>query len=133
VISNNLKIAWRNLVRNKVYSFINIAGLATGMAVTMLIAFWIYDEVSFNRNFKNYDSIVQVMVYQSSNGESGTSESMAIPVGKALASDFPADFENVSFVSWGNDILLSHGEKRLSGSGRIVQPAFAHMFTLRMH
>jgi len=132
VISNNLKIAWRNLVRNKVYSFINIAGLATGMAVTMLIAFWIYDEVSFNRNFKNYKSIVQVMVYQSSNGESGTSESMAIPVGKALASDFRADFENVSFVSWGNDMLLSHGEKRLSGFGRIVQPAFAHMFTLSM-
>jgi len=132
VISNNLKIAWRNLVRNKVYSFINIAGLATGMAVTMLIAFWIYDEVSFNRNFKNYKSIVQVMVYQSSNGESGTSESMAIPVGKALASDFPADFENVSFVSWGSDMLLSHGEKRLSGFGRIVQPAFAHMFTLSM-
>lgn len=132
MISNNLKIAWRNLVRNKVYSFINIAGLATGMAVTMLIAFWIYDEVSFNRNFKNYKSIVQVMVYQSSNGESGTSESMAIPVGKALASDFRADFENVSFVSWGNDMLLSHGEKRLSGFGRIVQPAFAHMFTLSM-
>ena len=132
MISNNLKIAWRNLVRNKVYSFINIAGLATGMAVTMLIAFWIYDEVSFNRNFKNYKSIVQVMVYQSSNGESGTSESMAIPVGKTLASDFRADFENVSFVSWGNDMLLSHGEKRLSGFGRIVQPAFAHMFTLSM-
>src|SRR4029078_432135 len=110
MLANNLKIAWRNLARNKVYSVINIAGLATGMAVTMLIALWIYDEISFNHNFRNYRSIVQVMVYQSANGESGNSESMATPAGKALAADYPADFEHVSFVSWGNDMLLSHGE-----------------------
>jgi ABC-type antimicrobial peptide transport system permease subunit len=132
MLANNLKIAWRNLARNKVYSFINIAGLATGMAVTMLIALWIYDEVSFNHNFKNYRSIVQVMVYQSANGESGNSESMATPVGKALAADYPADFEHVSFVSWGNDILLSHGEKKISAYGRLVQPSFSRMFTLNM-
>src|SRR5574339_543880 len=100
MIANNLKIAWRNLTRSKVYSFINIAGLATGMAVTMLIALWIYDEVSFNHDFKNYRSIVQVMVFQSASGESGTSETMATPVGKALAAGYSADFEHVSFVSW---------------------------------
>src|SRR6185295_16058474 len=98
MIVNDLKIAWRNLACSKVYSFINIAGLATGMAVTMLIALWLYDEISFNHNFKNYKSIVQVMVFQSAAGESGNSESMAIPVGKTLAADYPADFEHVSFV-----------------------------------
>jgi predicted permease len=132
MIANNFKIAWRNLARNKVYSFINIAGLATGMAVTMLIALWIYDEISFNHNFKNYKSIVQVMVFQSANGESGTSESMATPVGKALAAEYKADFEHVSFVSWGGDMLLAHEDKKLSGFGRLVQPSFSRMFTLKM-
>ena len=132
MIAENFKVAWRNLTHNKVYSFINIAGLATGMAVTMLIALWIYDEVSFNRNFKNYKSIVQLMVFQSANGESGNSESMAVPVGKALASGYPADFEHVCHVSWGNNMLLSLGDKKLSASGRMVQSSFTRMFTLDM-
>ena len=65
MFGNNLKIAWRNLARNKVYSFINIAGLATGMAVTMLIALWIYDEISFNNNFKNHKDFfaMTILVY----------------------------------------------------------------------
>ena len=45
MLKNYFKIAWRNLIKSNVYSFINILGLATGMAVAMLIAFWILDEV----------------------------------------------------------------------------------------
>ena len=56
MIKNYFKIAWRNLIKNKMYSFINIAGLAAGMAVAMIIGLWIYDEVSANKHFKNYDS-----------------------------------------------------------------------------
>lgn len=132
MVANNLKIAWRNLSRSRIYSIINIAGLSTGMAVTMLIALWIYDEISYNHTFKNYKSIVQVMVAQSANGENETTESMATPVGKALAADYPADFEYVSFVSWGNDMLLSDGDKKIAASGRLVQPSFCRMFTLKM-
>jgi len=53
MIKNYFKIAWRNLVKNKDYPFINIAGLATGMAVAMIIGLWIYDEVSANKHFKS--------------------------------------------------------------------------------
>ena len=109
---NHFKISWRSLSGNKVYSFINITGLATGMAVTILIALWINDEVSFNHNFRQHKKLAQVMVTQSANGESGTDETMAIPVGKTLASDFPSDFEHVSFVSWENGHILSSGEKK---------------------
>jgi hypothetical protein len=42
-----LKTGWRNLLGNKGYSFINIGGLAAGMAVALLIGLWVYDEVSF--------------------------------------------------------------------------------------
>jgi len=61
MIKNYLKVAWRNLSRNKVYSFINISGLAAGMAVAILIGLWIYDEVSYNKYHKNYDRIAQVI------------------------------------------------------------------------
>ena len=50
---NYFKIAWRNLVRNKVYSAINIGGLAVGMAVAMLIGLWLRDELSFNKYHQN--------------------------------------------------------------------------------
>ena len=57
MIKNYLKIAWRNLIRNKASSIINIGGPGVGMAVTMLIGLWIWDELSFDKNFKNYDHI----------------------------------------------------------------------------
>lgn len=50
------KIGWRNLVKNKGYSLINIGGLAMGMAVAMLIGLWIHDELEFNKYHKNYNS-----------------------------------------------------------------------------
>ena len=65
---NYLKIALRNLVKHKVYSAINIAGLATGMAVAMLIGLWVWDELSYNKSFQNYDRIAQVMQHQTFNG-----------------------------------------------------------------
>ncbi|HXB44652.1 MAG TPA: ABC transporter permease, partial [Puia sp.] len=71
---NYFKIAWRNLVKNKVYSFINIAGLATGMAVAMIIGMWIYDETSANRHFKNYQTLCQVMMHQTFDGFRGTQQ-----------------------------------------------------------
>ena len=60
MIRNYFKVAWRNLLKNKIYSFINIFGLAIGMAVTIMISLWIFDELNFNKEFKNYDSIAQV-------------------------------------------------------------------------
>src|SRR6478609_1403740 len=53
-------IGWRNLVRNKGYSFINIGGLALGMTVAILIGLWIYDELSFNKYHDHYNEIVRV-------------------------------------------------------------------------
>ena len=49
MIKNYFKIAWRNLIKNKGYSAINIGGLAVGMAVAMLIGLWVYDELTFDQ------------------------------------------------------------------------------------
>ena len=59
MLKNYLKIAWRNLIGNKVSSLINIGGLAVGIAVAMLIGLWIWDELSFDAEFKNADRIAR--------------------------------------------------------------------------
>ena len=58
---NYLKIGFRNLLRNKGYSFINIGGLSVGMAVAMLIGLWINDELLYDQYHDNYHRIAQVM------------------------------------------------------------------------
>ena len=92
MIQNYLKIALRNLLRNKVYSFINIAGLAVGMAVAMLIGLWIYDEVSANKHFKNYETLYQVKMHQTFDGHRGTQDALPFPMGEELKTKYP-DFK----------------------------------------
>jgi hypothetical protein len=67
MFTNYLKIALRSLIRNKTYSLLNISGLATGMAVALLIGLWIWDELSFNTYHKKYDRIAQVMLGNKAN------------------------------------------------------------------
>ena len=62
-------IAWRGLVKNRVYSFINLTGLATGIGVIILISLWIRDELNYNRGFANYEHIVRVMVTQTNGND----------------------------------------------------------------
>ena len=60
MIKNYLKIALRNLLRNKLYSFLNIGGLALGMAASILILLWVTNEVSYNKFNKRLDRIFLV-------------------------------------------------------------------------
>ena len=69
MIKNYFKTAWRNLGKNKGHAFINIAGLSLGMAVAILIGLWMHDELSFNKKFKNYDRLAQVIQNVTNNGE----------------------------------------------------------------
>src|SRR6266850_7088446 len=72
MFKNYFKIAVRNLLKNKGYSFINIAGLATGMAVALLIGLWTWDELAYNRYHQNYDRIAQVWQHNVYNGNIGS-------------------------------------------------------------
>jgi ABC-type antimicrobial peptide transport system permease subunit len=132
MIKNYLKIAFRNLAKNKVSSFINITGLATGMAVALLVGLWIWDELSFNSNHENHSQLAQVMLSQTSMGETYTGETVAMPLGEALRNNHSGDFKYVSLTSWNNDHILAVGNNKLPGAGRWVQPDFPEMFTLSM-
>jgi putative ABC transport system permease protein len=86
---NYLKIAWRNLVRNKAYSFINIAGLATGLACFILISLYVIDELSYDRYNEKADRIFRV---ESDIAIGGSSLKLAVasdPMGETLKRDYP--------------------------------------------
>ncbi|HYV54619.1 MAG TPA: ABC transporter permease, partial [Chitinophagaceae bacterium] len=131
MIKNYFKIAWRNLVKNKVYSLINIAGLAIGMAVAMIIGLWIYDEVSANKHFKNYSSLYQVMMHQTFDGKRGTQQALPFPIGEELKAKYP-DFKGVAMCDWGNSHSLIYGDKKISKYGHFIGEEAVSMFSLNI-
>ncbi|MHA4812134.1 ABC transporter permease [Flavitalea flava] len=84
-----LKTAWRGIVRNKVYSGLNIFGLAIGMAVALLIGLWIYYQCSFDRFTPGYAQAYQVKYNFLDNGAVSTQPEIAIPLADALKNDIP--------------------------------------------
>src|SRR4029079_9632367 len=106
MIKNFFKTAWRNLGKSKMHSFINIAGLSIGMAVAIMIGLWIYDEVSFNKNFKNYNRIAQVIQNVTNNGEVQTWRQMPYPLAAELRSNYGSDFKHIAMgVDMGDHLL----------------------------
>ncbi len=126
-------IAWRNLVKNKFSSFINIGGLAVGMAVAMLIGLWIRDECSFDKNFPNYDLIASVMQNQWINNETQTWNSEAYPLGDELRNNYGSNFKHVIMTSWTGGHILSYGDKHITESGNYMEPGITDMLSLKMN
>lgn len=132
MIRSYLKVAWRNLLKNRLYSFINIAGLATGMAVALLIGLWIYDELTFDKkDSTNYDLIAKVS--QNVNFGEGpvTYDVIPIPLAKDMRNNYP-DFQYVSLSAGLRPQVLGYGDKLISRKGDYVEPGFPVMMTLKM-
>jgi putative ABC transport system permease protein len=132
MFKNYLKIAWRALGRNRASAIINIGGLAIGMAVAMLIGLWIWDELSFNKGVKNYNTIAQVMQNQTFNGEVQTWGSQAMQLGPQLRNHYGSNFRHVVVSSFTNDHLLGFGDKKLVKPGDYMDPEIAEMLALKM-
>lgn len=132
MLKNYFTVSWRNLLRHKAFSVINIGGLAMGMTVAILIGLWIFDELSFNRNHDNYDRIARVMQRQTLNGVTGVSMYMPIPVGNELAESYAADFEHVAVTTFQQEHIITYGDKSVNQLGHYMQPEAPEMLSLRM-
>jgi putative ABC transport system permease protein len=126
------KIGWRNLLKNKGYSFINIGGLAMGMAVAMLISLWIYDELEFNKYHTNYNGIARVMRNIDVNGETISTAILPNALGDELRTKYGDHFNHVVMAALQGDHIISVGEKKLSLRGVFIERAGPEMFTLNM-
>ncbi|QHW01326.1 FtsX-like permease family protein [Spirosoma endbachense] len=130
MIRSYLTIAFRNLVKNKSYSAINIGGLAVGMAVAMLIGLWITDEVSANKHHKNYETLYQVKMSQTFDGTRGTQDALPFPVGEELRSKYP-DFKAVAMYDRGEgNRSLIVGNQKFLKQGLFIGEDAIDMFSL---
>src|SRR6201986_2079160 len=128
MIKNFFKTAWRHLGKDKMHSFINIAGLSIGVAVTALIGLWIYDEVSFNKNFKHYDRIAQVVQNVTNNGEVQTWTSVPYPLADELRKNYGGNFKNIVMSFGVGDHILQLDEKKLKQPGGYFEKGAPEMF-----
>ena len=119
------------MLKNKIYSIINIAGLASGMAVAMIIGLWIYDEASANRHFKNYETLYQVMMHQTFDGVRYSQQALPFPIGEELKNKYP-DFKGVAMCDWGQQHSLIYGEKKFNKYGHFISEDAVNMFSLKI-
>src|ERR1700752_993857 len=117
MFKNYFKTAWRNLGKSKMHSFINIIGLSIGMTVAVLIGLWIHDEVSFDKNFKNYGRIAQVIQNVTNNGEVQTWTSVPWPLADELRKNYGSDFKHIVLAYYIGEHLLALDEKKLKKEG----------------
>ncbi|WP_431209643.1 ABC transporter permease [Puia sp. P3] len=130
---NYVKIAWRNLVRTKLYSAINVLGLSAGMAVAMLIGLWIWDELTYDHSFANHAQLAQVMTTTfSDDGTAGTEPNVCRPIAGELRSKYGNDFKYLSMATWCWSHVLTVGDKTFTARGPWVEPQFPVMFSLDM-
>ena len=132
MFKNYLKIAARNLLKNKTYSLINIGGLTLGLAVAMLIGLWIHDETSFNTNIENHDRIALILMNKTNNGETRTRYALPYPLADELRGVYGDDFKAVVMSSFPGDNVLSHEEKHINEHGAFMEKDALRLFSLKM-
>src|ERR1700745_2785076 len=112
MIKNYFKTAWRNLWKNKIYSFINIAGLAIGMAACILILLFVFYERSFdNFHKKNIYRLNEVQKFEGMVSSQKVALSM-FPMGPTLKEDFP-EIKNFTRINWRTKMEMTKGDQRL--------------------
>ncbi|MEO5909263.1 MAG: ABC transporter permease [Pelobium sp.] len=131
MIKNYFKIAWRNLLKNKTFSIINILGLATGIAVCLIIVLFVYDELSYDRYNEKASQIVRVTFGGKMGGEVMKESSVMAPVAQAMLNDYPEVEKATRLHSNGMLGKISYGNKNFREKDfASVDANFFEVFTL---
>src|SRR6478609_294961 len=124
---NYLLVTVRNLFKNGFYSFINIAGLAIGIACSILILLWVADETSFDKFHPKADRLYQVWVKAKFDGKINSWTSVPLPTYEAFKSA-NSNIERMVVTDWGGNHLITVGENRLLKKGYYASEEFLEMF-----
>jgi putative ABC transport system permease protein len=130
MLKNYFKTAWRSLLKNRLSAFINIGGLSVGITVAMLIACWMYNEWSFDKQFDNYRRIAQV--WETWPEHKGSQRQLPAAVADELRAKFGTNFKRVVLSSLTQEHVLAFGQKKLIKAGNFIEPAGLEMLTLPM-
>ena len=129
MLKNYFKAGFRNLWKNKGYSFLNIGGLAIGIACAGLIFLWVEDELTFNHYFSNRANLYKVKDRQTYDGNTFTFDATPGPLASGIKAEIPG-IKNTARTTWGNNLLFSLKDKPIYEQGLYVDPPFLTMFQL---
>ena len=139
MFKNNLKIAWRNILKQKLYSFINIGGLSVGIAACLLIALYIKDELSFDKFVSDNQQIFRLYMNYKYGGKTESAVWFQAPFAKALLNDYPEIEEAGRFL---NSELFGAGPNHIRRADRIenayeerfayFDPSLLHILDVKM-
>lgn len=131
MLRNFLLIAFRNLKKNGLYSFINISGLSIGIVCSVLILLWVADELAFDKFIPKSNKLYQVWISSDFDGKINNWRSVPLPTYEAVKT---ADnsIKNSVVVGWGAKRLLTVGDTRITKPGYYVSEEFLDMFEFPM-
>jgi len=125
---NYLRIAIRNLWKNKGYSFINIFGLAVGMAVALLIGLWVQYETGYDSFHSNKANIGMVMKNTFFNNQKNSQNGVMLPLYDELKTSYP-QVKRATRLDWGSGHSLVWDDQKLNRRGHFADPDFLKMFS----
>jgi len=126
------KIGWRNLLREKGYSLINISGLVLGMSCSLIIGLWAVHESSFNDFFLDGNHVYKVRINYLFNGELKTSNLTPAPLAEALKSDVPQVEYAAMYADWGAQLLIKDDNSSIRESGIFASDDFFNVFPIEV-
>ncbi len=130
MITTYIKLAWRNLKRQKGFSIINISGLAIGIATCLIIMLYIFHELSYDRYNEKADQIVRVVFRGFMGGGEMKEANVMPPVAKTLKKDFPEVLDATRIQTSGS-AMVSYGDKTFQETGLLFADAnFFEVFTV---
>jgi putative ABC transport system permease protein len=134
MFKNYLKIAFRNLKKDKQFSLLNVLGLSAGIACALLIYLWVHDELSYDKFFANKSQVYQVMEHhKSSAGLVLSDESSGLVSETLLAQDPEVEYAAaVAPPDWWQKFTLTSGVKNIKAVGQYVGKAYFDIFSFNM-
>jgi predicted permease len=140
MLKNYLKIAWRNIIRHKGYSIINVAGLTLGISASLLIFIIIQYELSFDTNQPNFKNIYHIVTKQIREDGMQYNPGVPVPATDALRIDFPQAKVAALNSSYGSQITVPvnsagglAGDKKFTESVGVVfiEPQYFDIFSFK--
>ncbi len=129
MLKNYFIITFRNIFRNKTFSFLNIFGLAVGIACASLIFLWVEDELNYNHYFPNRNNLYIVKDKQTYDGKTFVFDATPGPLAQAIKAETPG-IKTTARISWANPLLFSLGDKTINENGLYVDSGFLTMFSV---
>jgi putative ABC transport system permease protein len=134
MFSNYFKIGFRNLLKNRLFTLINISGMAIGIGSFLIIALFVYDELIFDKHVE--DVSLKYRVYAEHFNEEGFQRKVSMippPIGPTMEAEYPEVDYYARFMNFNNPVLFEVGEKKLSeAKGGYADPTILKMFSLKL-